>query len=130
MKSDGQWVDLHQQRGMTVIGGLLIMIAVCFVALIVIRIFPIYKAYFDVLTTLEALKKDPQINQMTAVDIHNTLEKRFSIGYVTVVQARQVKLRRQNNIWIAELVYEDRRPVIGNVDVVATFNITVPLTSQ
>jgi hypothetical protein len=128
MKSDGQWVDVHQQRGMTVIGGLLLLIIVCFMVLIAIRIIPIYIDYFTVRTTLDGLKKEPQINQMTAVDIHNTLEKRFGIGYVNVVQARQVKLRRQGNIWIAELVYEDRRTVIANVDVIATFNITMPLT--
>ena len=45
----------RRQRGVSMIGGLLMLIVVCFVALMVIRIVPIYVSYFTVKSTLEAL---------------------------------------------------------------------------
>lgn len=115
------------QRGITMIGGLLILIALGFVVLIGIRVIPIYIDYFSVRSTLEGLKKEPQISRMTSSDIRSAIEKRFNIGYVDVVNAKQVKIRKQGNARILVLDYEDRRPVIGNVDVVAKFNVNVPL---
>jgi hypothetical protein len=116
-----------RQRGMTMIGGLLALVSVCFVALLVLRIVPIYITYFTVRSTLEGIKKEPQVSQMSSTDIYNTLQKRFDIGYITVVQAKQVKIRQQGRDRMLALAYEDRRPLIGNLEVVATFDINVVL---
>jgi hypothetical protein len=118
----------HRQRGISMVGGLLALISVCFVALLVLRIVPLYIAYFTVQSALDGLKKEPQASQMTVNDIYNTLQKRFDIGYVTVVQAKQVKIRYQGKDRVLSLHYEDRRPLIGNLDVIATFNINVVLS--
>ena len=118
----------HRQRGISLIGGLLTLISVCFVALVVLRIVPLYMSYFTIKSALEGLKKEPQASQMIVTDIYNTLQKRFDIGYVTVVQAKQVKIRPQGKDRVLSLHYEDRRPLLGNLDVVATFDINVALS--
>lgn len=121
-------VGLNRQHGVTVIGALLILIALGFIALIGLRVVPIYIDYFTVKSTLEGLKKEPQIGRMTSTDIRSAIEKRFNIGYVDIVNAKQVKIRKQGNARMLVLDYEDRRPVLGNVDVVASFNVNVELT--
>lgn len=117
-----------QQRGISVIGGLLVMIVVCFVALMVIRIVPIYVSYYMVKSTLERLQQDPASRQMSTSEIYNTLQKRFDIGYVTVVDARQVKISQQGKERILSLAYEDRRTLLGNLDIVASFDINLVLS--
>jgi hypothetical protein len=117
-----------RQQGITVISGLVILVGLGFVALIALRVTPIYIDYFTVRSTLEGLRKEPEIARMTTFDIHKTIQKRFDIGYVDIVKAKQTKVLRQGNERYLELVYEDRRPVIGNVDVVAKFNINIPLS--
>lgn len=117
-----------RQQGITVISGLLILVGLGFVALIALRVVPIYIDYFTVRSTLEGLRKEPEIARMTTFDIHKTIQKRFDIGYVDIVEAKQAKILRQGNERHLELVYEDRRPVIGNVDVIAKFNINIPLS--
>ena len=117
-----------QQRGISAIGGLLVMIMVCFVALMAIRIVPIYISYFTVKSTLEGLLQDPASRQMSTAEIYNTLQKRFDIGYVTVVNAREVKIRQQGRERILSLAYEDRRTLIGNLDIVASFDINLVLS--
>lgn len=117
-----------RQRGISAIGGLLIMIVVCFVALLAIRIVPIYLSYFTVKSTLEGLLQDPASRQMSVSELYNTLQKRFEIGYVSVVDARQVKIRQQGRERTLSLTYEDRRPLIGNLEIVANFDINIVLS--
>ena len=54
-----------RQRGISLIGGLLMLIVVCFVALMAIRIVPIYVSYFTVKSALEGLPHDPASRQMS-----------------------------------------------------------------
>ncbi len=118
----------RRQRGISLIGGLLTLIGVCFVALLVLRIVPIYISYFTVQSALDGLTKEPHASQMAVTDIYSMLQKRFDIGYVTVAQAKQVKIRQQGKDRILSLAYEDRRLLLGNLDVVATFDINVVLS--
>jgi hypothetical protein len=117
-----------RQRGISVIGGLLVIIVVCFMALMVIRIVPIYLSYFTVKSTLEGLQQDPASRQMSRAELQSTLRKRFDIGYVTVVDAGQVKINDQGRERILSLAYEDRRTLIGNLDIVASFDINIVLS--
>ncbi len=118
----------RRQRGMTTIGGLLTLLAVGFVALMAIRIVPIYIAYFGAWTALEGIKKEPRAMQMSLYEIHTALQKRFDIGYVTVVQANQVKLQSQGRDRVLTLAYQDKRHLIANLDIVASFDINVVLS--
>ena len=120
---------LHQ-RGMTVIAVLMILVIIGFTALIVMRIVPIYINYFSVWSTLEGLKKEPEIEKMSVFDIQQRIQRRFDISYVEIIDPKQVKIRQQGRDKIIELVYEDRRPLIGNLDVVAKFNDAIVLSSQ
>lgn len=117
-----------RQRGISPIGGLLMLMVVCFVALMAIRIVPIYVSYFTVKSALEGLAHDSASRQISPSEIYSTLQKRFDIGYVTVVDARQVKIRQQGKERILSLAYEDRRSLIGNLDIVANFDINVVLS--
>jgi len=125
-KSHTAWPD--RQRGITLIGGLLWLIIAAFVALIVLRVVPIYIDYFTIITTLQGLKKEPQVGQMSADDIYRTIERRFDISYVQVIKPQQIKIRKQGNNRVLDLIYEDRRPLIGNLDIVAKFNDTIVLS--
>lgn len=116
-----------RQQGISAIGGLLILIMVCCVALMAIRIVPIYLSYFTVKSTLEALARDSASREMSPPELYSALQKRFDIGYVNIVNARQVKIRQQGKERILSLAYEDRRALIANLDIVANFDINVVL---
>lgn len=119
---------IKRQRGVSAIGGLLILTVVCFVALLVLRIAPIYIAYFTVKSTLEKLLQDPTSRQMSIPELHTSLQSQFDIDYVDVVDARRVKIRQQGRERIVSLTYEDRRRLIGNLDIVASFDINLVLS--
>lgn len=118
----------HAQRGITMIGGLLALIAAGFIALMALRIVPIYVDYFTIRQALESLKKEPRIGQMSPEDIYRQIGKRFEISYISVLKPEQIKVRKQGNNQVLLLVYEDRRPLISNLEIVAKFNDTIVLS--
>ena len=117
-----------RQRGMTVIGMLLVMIVVAFVALIGMKVVPMYVQYFSIKSTIESIRKEPQVAQMSAQDIQTAIQKRFDIGYVDNIQARDLKIRNERNGRVIDLVYEDERDLFYGLFVVLKVNESLPLT--
>ena len=120
--------SIIRQRGWTLIGALVILILLAFVVLIGFRVVPMYLDYFTVKSTLEALQSERGVAKMSKVEIQKSIQRRFDVGYVEVVTAKDVKIRlAKNGGRVVELVYEDRRPLIANLEVVGKFNQTVAL---
>lgn len=116
------------ERGMTVIGMLLLIIVIAFVALIGMKVVPLYIQYFSIKSTIESIRKEPQVAQMSAQDIQTAIQKRFDIGYVDNIQARDLKIRNERNGRVIDLVYEDERDLFYGLFVVLKVNESLPLT--
>jgi hypothetical protein len=115
------------QRGWTVIGGLIGLMLVGFVGFLGLRIIPMYLDYFTIQSTLESLKSQPDAAKMSTFDIQKSIQTRFDVGYVDVVKAKDAKIRPNRNGKVVELVYEDRRPLISNLEIVGKFSKSVEL---
>jgi len=117
----------RRQRGMTVIGMLLLIIVIAFVALIAMKVVPMYIQYFTVKSTIESIRKEPQIAQMSPTDIQNAIQKRFDIGYVDNITARDLKIRNDRGGRVLDLVYQDERTLFYGLSVVLKVNEAIPL---
>ena len=116
-----------RQRGMTLIGMLLLLIVIAFVALIAMKVVPMYIQYFTVKSTIESVRKEPQIAQMSPTDIQNAIQKRFDIGYVDNITARDLKIRNDRGGRVLDLVYQDERALFYGLSVVLKVNEAIPL---
>ena len=116
-----------RQHGMTVIGMLLLLIVIAFVALIAMKVVPMYIQYFSIKSTIESVRKEPQLAQMTPQDIQNAIQKRFDIGYVENITARDLKIRNDRNGRVLDLVYQDERTLFYGLSIVLKVNEAVPL---
>jgi hypothetical protein len=117
-----------RQRGMTGFGMLMMLGIVGLGALLGMRIVPIYLDHFVVKSSMQALKQDLETRQMSAAEVRQTISRRFDINNVTHIGEKDVKIRQNGQGMIVELAYEDRRPLIGNLEVVAKFSETVVLS--
>lgn len=117
-----------KQRGITVIGMLLLIIVIAFVALIAMKVVPMYIQMFTVKSTIESIRKEPQLAQMSTTDIHNAIQKRFDIGYVDNITARDLKIRNDSGGRVLDLVYQDERDLFYGLSVVLKVKETIPLT--
>lgn len=117
-----------KQRGITVIGMLLLIIVIAFVALIAMKVVPMYIQMFTVKSTIESIRKEPQLAQMSTTDIQNAIQKRFDIGYVDNITARDLKIRNDRGGRVLDLVYQDERDLFYGLSVVLKINEVIPLT--
>ena len=111
----------RQQTGITVIATLLILIFIGFVVLLLLKIVPIYMEYFQIRKAVESVKSETSLNTSGA-EIQKKLSRRFDIDYITAIEAKDLKVRKGNGRIVVQIRYEDRRPLIGNMDVVAKFD--------
>lgn len=115
------------QRGMTVIGMLLLLIVIAFVVLIAMKVVPMYIQYFSIKSTIESIRKEPQLAQMSTQDIQNAIQKRFDIGYVDNITARDLKIRNENRGRVLDLEYQDERELFYGLSILLKANESIPL---
>ena len=117
-----------QQRGMTVIGMLLLLIVIAFAVLIAMKVVPMYIEYYTIKSTIESIRKEPQLPQMNTQDIHKAIQRRFDVGYVEKVNASDLKIKNAPDGRVLELVYDDERELFYGLFILLKVNETVPLT--
>jgi Tfp pilus assembly protein PilE len=118
----------ERQRGLTVIGMLLLIVVLGFMALVAMKVIPMYIQYFTIKSTIESIRKEPQLAQMGLMEIQTAIQKRFDIGYVDKITAKDLKLRNDRNGRVLDLVYEDDQPLFYGLHIVLKVNEAIPLT--
>lgn len=110
------------EKGMTGIGIAMLLVIVALVALVAIRLFPVYVEHFSVTTHLENLGADQATKGKTNEEIVKTLQKIFDIDDVKNVKKEHIFIERISGGGMTIAIeYEVRTPGLGNVDLVAVF---------
>lgn len=118
----------RQQRGLTLIGFLLVLAVVGIFAYVGMRLFPIYSEYYSVVSAIKGVASEPGVAKMDPSRVRDLLEKRFYISYVENVKKQDVRIARDDSGYKLNVSYEVRRPLIYNLEVVAHFDKTVELS--
>ena len=87
-----------------------------------------YIQYFTVKSSIESIRKEPQLAQMSSTDILGAIQKRFDIGYVNNITARDLKIRNDRGGRVLDLSYQDERELFYHLSVVLKVDETIPLT--
>jgi phosphotransferase system IIB component len=112
----------HHQKGMTAIGWMLVLGLIAFFTLITLRMVPLYLEFGKVASTLESLKEQPNITQLTKSEIIKIVRKRFDINDVDNVDPKRIKISKDKGVMKVGINYERREHLVGNVDIVAIFD--------
>ena len=115
-----------RQQGITFIGFMMVMILVIFFAFIAMKLFPVYQEYFSVVQAMKGLSHEPDVAQKSPAQVKEALFNRFYISYVESVERNDVTISKKKGYTI-RVQYEVRKPLMGNLDLVANFDKTVDL---
>ena len=111
------------QGGMTLIGFLLMFLLIGFFALLVIKIAPLYLEHFKIVSSLNAIKSEPGWADKSKDEIQKMLQRRWDINSVdTVVANKDVQYAREGGRVKVRVAYEAVTHIMGNVDVLLTFD--------
>ena len=122
--------SIHRQRGMTPIGWILVFLLIAFFALIALKLVPIYIESFTVGSVISDLKNEPGIGSMNAREITSIVNKRFDINTITNVSSDDIYVEKLGGTMTISAEYEVRKPMLGNVDIVVSFNKVVEVDAR
>ena len=122
-------MKIRRQKGMTIIGFLMVLSMIIFVVYLGIRIGPIYMEYYSVVSAMNGVASERGSAQYSPYDIRLGVLNRLYVSYSDAnVHENNIKIIRRNGVQL-RVVYEVRKPVIGNLDVVAKFDRMVRLSN-
>jgi hypothetical protein len=109
------------QRGVTLIGWIVILIPFVIVGYAAVRILPVYLNYQKVAKTMESTATEMK-GGSDAQAIRNTIDKHFDIDMVEFPTSKDITITRDGQAWVMECAYEDQAPLFGNISLHVTFD--------
>ena len=122
-------MNIKKQNGLTLIGFVIVLGFVIFVSYIGMKIAPIYMEYYGVVSAMDGVAKERGSANLSPYDIRVRVLNRLYVSYsADNVKEQNIKLVRRNGVHL-RIAYEVRKPVIGNLEVIATFDRSVRLSN-
>ena len=122
-------MKIKKQSGMTLIGFIIVLSIVLFISFIGMKIAPIYMEYYSVVSAMNGVAEERGSANYSPYDIKVKVLNRLYLSYSAEnVKDKHIKLVRRNGVYL-QIAYEVRKPVIGNLDVMATFDRSVRLAN-
>lgn len=112
---------IRKQSGMTPTGTFIIILLVGFAAYLALKIVPLYLEYFNVVSSINSLKDDPDLNAKSEGQIRVMIRKRFEINDIKRVKPADVKIVKSGGRVIIDVAYDAETSIVGNIDLIARF---------
>jgi hypothetical protein len=109
------------QRGLSIIGFVLVAAVVVIFAMVGFRVTPAYVEYFSVKKALEDTMRSDSVDPNAPQAFRSALERRLQTSYVENVKAADAVLTRQGNQLTAEIAWERRLHMVANAYILLEF---------
>lgn len=116
----------HSQRGISMLSWIAILLVVIFFALFAMRTVPAYFNYHTLVQVAQGVQQDRSLRGVPVQEVRSKLDTRMRINDVDDVgdvgyDAVQIR-QGSDGGWVLIVDYEVRAPLIGNIDLVMSFN--------
>jgi Domain of unknown function (DUF4845) len=115
----------RRQRGITLIGWVVLLVPVAIVGYMAIRLIPIYLNYMRVAHSVDATITEMKADDASTLNpqiIRATLGKHFDIESITFPDEKDVAITRDGSGWAIEAKFEDTAPLFGNISLIIDFD--------
>jgi hypothetical protein len=111
----------NKQIGAGLVGWLIVLSLIGLVALVTIRLAPVYMESFTVSSVLKGLAGDNSLKGTDRAQVLQALTKRLEVNNVGSIKRENVKLETVSGGLQVTVAYEKRFPILGNLDGIADF---------
>jgi hypothetical protein len=121
----------HRQRGMTMLGILVLVVVVGAWVYAGIRMAPKYLEYMRVASTLEQVRDEYDSNPgTTEFMLRKAVERRFDIEMVEVISSNDIEIKKDGAMFTMRAAYDDTVPLAGNVSFLLEFDKSVEINAR
>ena len=120
----------RKQSGLTFIGFVIVLAVAGLFIYVGMKQVPMYTEYYSVKKALASLANEDGIANQSAPVVKQRFFKRLYMSYALNIKHEHVKIERRETSWIVIVDYENRRPLIANLDVVGKFHAEKILTRK
>ena len=110
------------QRGMTMLGFLMVLCLGIFFAFCAMKIVPMYIEYYSVKKMLTTISKNPEAANGSKEKIRDLFRRSLEIDYVKVIKPDMLKIESTDGGMKMIVDYERRENLMANLDVVGKFH--------
>lgn len=115
----------NKQKGLSGISIMLLLVVIAFVAIIFLKIMPVYFDSFKVGDVVSSMKEERGLGDKTNNEITTMILRRLDVNMVSDVTKDHIYIEKGKNDVLIEVDYEVRKKMFGNLDVVISFNKSV-----
>ena len=113
----------RSQKGMSILGWLMVLALVAFLASAAFKVLPHYFDYMSLEKIITAVETDSASQVSSVGEFYSHVEKGMSVNSIRDLNLKEVlKVKLENNEFRAPLKYEKREPLIQNIDLVVRFD--------
>jgi len=121
----------HRQRGMTMLGILVLVVVVGAWVYAGIRMTPKYLEYMRIASTLEKVRDEFDANPgTTEFMLRKAVERHFDIEMVNVITSNDLEITKEGGTFTMRAAYEDTVPLAGNVSFLLEFDKSVEVNAR
>ena len=115
-----------RQRGITLIGWIILLIPFAIVIYAGIRLTPVYLNYMKVTRSLDQVASEVKGGDTTnSGTLRNALEKHLDIESVDYPTLKDIKITKEGRGWTLEAAYDDQAPLFANIFILVSFDKVV-----
>ncbi|MBU0499502.1 MAG: DUF4845 domain-containing protein [Gammaproteobacteria bacterium] len=111
----------RDQRGMSLIGFLIVVALVIFTALLAMKLGPYYLRHNTIKSVLDGIRDEPGITKMAPGQIKDMVMRRLDINSVYNFDRKSLNVTKDKGFYVIAVDYEVREHVVGNADALLTF---------
>ncbi len=120
----------QRQQGITVIGMLLMLIVGGFLALLVLKLGPIYLENYKVKTVLANVESQRDLAALPTAKIRDAVSQRLYINEVRRLSDKDIKIKRVGGVIEVKIDYEVREKILANVEALVSFQEKAELKAR
>lgn len=118
--------SIHNQRGLSLLGFMMILVLVLFFTYIGIKLVPVYLNHWSVMSEVKAVASEPGSANKPPNTIRRELLRRLNVSYVEYVEPQHISIERGDDVRLT-VRYDVEQHLIGNIDAIIRFDSAEPL---
>lgn len=110
----------ESQKGMTMIGWILVAFIAGVIVMACIKLFPVYMESYTVSSVMESVATDPDVGS-SAESVRRALTRRMQVDNISAVSLGDFKIEQVDGRQMLVVSYEHRVDFVANIDFVVSF---------